>query len=262
MSDILYENVAPLQNVSALHALVDRVQMREYGLPGMACFYGPSGYGKSFAATYVQNSFSGLHLEIQPLWRAKQMLHALAVELELKPARGAAELFDQVSAGLGTSQRPLLVDEADRLVRGNMVEVVRGLYEASNVPVILIGEEELPLTLQRWERVHGRMLDWVAAQPAEIGDVTQLAPIYARGIVLGDDLKLRLLEQSRRSIRRVSANLAKVREEAMRQGWQRVTLREWGDRPFFEGAAPHPRREEASVRARDQIAARQARRAV
>ncbi|NEX47633.1 AAA family ATPase [Pseudotabrizicola algicola] len=260
MSDVLYQNVAALRNVSALHALVDRVQMREYGLPGMATFYGPSGYGKSCAATYVQNSFDAIHVEVQPLWRSKQLLHFLAVELELKPARTAPELAHQVAEALAKAQRPLLIDEADRLARGDMVEVVRGLYEASNVPVILIGEEELPLMLQRWERVHGRMLDWVAAQPAEIGDVSQLAPIYARGITIGDDLKALILEQSRRSLRRVSINLAKVREEAMRQGWERVALKEWGGRPFFGGDAPAPRREEASVVARAQIAARQARR--
>lgn len=259
MTGILYENVAPLRNVSALLALVDRVQAREYGLPGMATFYGPSGWGKSFAATYASVEYQAVYAEVQPLWRAKQMLTFLAIELGEKPARTAADLFEQVAAKLGKSGRPLLIDEADRLVRGDMVEVVRGLYEASNVPVILIGEEELPTTLQRWERVHGRMLDWVAAQPAELGDVTQLALIYARDIELGDDLKARLLEKSSRSLRRVSTNLAHVRETALREGWARVTLREWGARPFFEGDAPPPRREEAVVRARQQVAARQVR---
>ncbi len=261
MTETLYESVAPLRNVSALLTLVDRVVNRTFGLPGMATFYGPSGFGKSSAATYTNNAFGACHIEIQPLWRSKQMLAAIAGELGLRPARTAADAFEQVAEALGRAARPLLIDEADRLVAHDMIEVVRGLYEASGVPVILIGEEQLPTSLMRWERVHGRMLDWVAAQPAEMADVTQLMPIYAAGIELGDDLKARLLEQSGGSLRRVSTNLSHVREIALTLGLTRVGLREWGARAFFRGEAPPPRREHAVERSRQQQAARVARRA-
>jgi hypothetical protein len=46
-------NVAPLRNVGLLSELVERVLNRTAGLPGMACFHGFSGYGKSFAAMYA-----------------------------------------------------------------------------------------------------------------------------------------------------------------------------------------------------------------
>lgn len=261
MTTTLYENVAPLRNVSALLTLVTRVQRRDFGLPGMATFYGPSGWGKSMAATYSANRVGALHVEVQPLWRAKQLLSCIAHELGLKPARTAADIFEQAVQFLGEYPRPILIDEADRLIRDDMIEVVRGLYEAADVPVILIGEEELPMKLQQWERVHGRMLDWVAAEPAELSDVTTLAAIYARGITLDDDLKLRLLDQSRRSLRRVSANLSEVKQTALREGWTHVTLAQWGKRQFFRGEAPPPRREEAMIRSLQQQAARRVRRA-
>ncbi len=53
----LFNSVAPLRNVSNLVARIDRVHNRAYGLPGMACFYGVSGYVKTTAATYVTNKF-------------------------------------------------------------------------------------------------------------------------------------------------------------------------------------------------------------
>ncbi|SNS87337.1 AAA domain-containing protein [[Luteovulum] sphaeroides subsp. megalophilum] len=261
MTDTLYDSVAPLRNVSALTSLVDRVRGRAFGLPGMATFYGPSGFGKSTAATYATNAFGACHIEVQPLWRSKQLLSGIAFELGLRPARTAADMFEQVARELSVHQRPLLIDEADRLIRDDMVEVVRGLYEASAVPVILIGEEELPTKLMKWERVHGRMLDWIAAQPAELADVTQLAAIYARDIEISDELKARLLDQSSGSLRRVSTNLAHVRETALAQGWSRVGLAEWGSRAFFRGEAPPPRREHAIERSRQQTASRTARRA-
>lgn len=251
-------SVAPLRNVSALLTLVDRVQTRDYGLPGMATFYGSSGYGKSSAATYTQNRTGAIHVEIQPLWRAKQMLACIAGELSLQPARTATDLFDQVADGLGKAQRTLLIDEADRIARDDMIEVVRGLYDASEVPVILIGEDQLPIKLMKWERVHGRMLDWVAAEAAEMADLQQLAPIYAQGITLGDDLKAALLTASGGSLRRISTNLSLVKSTALENGWSNVTRREWGGRQFYTGEAPPPRQAEARLRARQQIAARRA----
>jgi DNA transposition AAA+ family ATPase len=257
----LYESVAPLRNVSGLMTLIERVQNRAFGLPGMATFYGPSGFGKSTAATYAMNFFGACYIEVGPLWRSKQLLAAIAHELTLKPARTAADIFEQVAEQLGRNQRPLLIDEADRLIRDDMIEVVRGLYEASNVPVVLIGEEELPMKIMKWERVHGRMLDWVAAQPAEMADVTQLAAIYAAGVEIRDDLKARLLKESGGSLRRVSTNLSHVKETALTLGLSRMGVSEWGTRAFFRGEAPPPRREHSVERSRHLQAARTARRA-
>lgn len=261
MTSALYESVAPLRNVAGLMTLIDRVRDRAFGLPGMATFYGPSGFGKSTAATYAMNFYDSCYIEVGPLWRSKQLLTAIAYELGLKPARTAVEIFEQVAEQLARDQRPLLVDEADRLIRDDMVEVIRGLYESSNVPVILIGEEELPTKLMKWERVHGRMLDWVAAQPAELADVTQLAAIYANGIEIKDDLKLRLLRESGGSLRRVSTNLSHVKETAITLGLDKMGLTEWGARQFFRGEAPPPRREHSVERSRQQQASRKARRA-
>jgi DNA transposition AAA+ family ATPase len=261
MTTALYESVAPLRNVASMMTLIDRVRDRAFGLPGMATFYGPSGFGKSTAATYAMNFYEACYIEVGPLWRSKQLLAAIAHELALKPARTAADIFEQVAEQLARAQRPLLIDEADRLVRDDMVEVVRGLYESSNVPVILIGEEELPQKLMKWERVHGRMMDWVAAQPAEMADVTQLAAIYAGGIEIKEDLKLRLLKESGGSLRRVSTNLSHVKETAITLGLTKVGISEWGARPFFRGEAPPPRREHSVERSRQQQAARTARRA-
>jgi hypothetical protein len=39
----LYNTIAPLRNVAALVALIDRVKSRGLNLPGMATFYGFSG---------------------------------------------------------------------------------------------------------------------------------------------------------------------------------------------------------------------------
>jgi len=240
----LYNSVAPLRNVAALLTLIDRVQTRAHGLPGMATFYGPSGYGKTTAAVYATNRFRACHIQIQALWRAKTLLQEIVIELGMRPSRSTApDLFNQAAEQLARSGRPLLLDEADHLVSDKMIEVVRGLYEASGVPVILIGEELLPQKLQRWERVHGRMLDWVAAEPASLGDVGHMVPIYAPGIEIAPDLRDLVLKASRRSIRRVAINLALINEHARVRGLRAMSAADWKG-SFFTGEAPAARRDE------------------
>lgn len=238
----LYNSVAPLRNVAALVSLIDRVQKKGQGLPGLATFYGPSGYGKSTAAIYAANRFQAYSVQVKSTWRTKKFCEAILEDLSIKPAKTAADMIDQISERLLKSGRPLLIDEADFLVARGLIEIVRDIYESSGATIILIGEELLPQKLQQWERVHGRMLDWVAAQPGELADVGHLAPIYASGIEIADDLRIQILKESRGSIRRICINLDGVREFATIRGLSRVGLADCAEAKFFTGAAPEARR--------------------
>jgi DNA transposition AAA+ family ATPase len=238
----LYNNVALLRNVSALAALIKRLEDREHGLPGMATFYGPSGYGKSTAASFVGNEFQAHVVQVKSEWRAKFFCQSILKGMSMKPGHTTAAMLEQIAENLAKSGRTLIIDEADHLVKRNLIELARDIHEASGAPVILIGEELLPQNLKQWERVHGRMLDWVAAQPAELTDVALLARIYAQGIELDAEMREHIMAVSNASIRRICVNLAKVREFAKTRGVSRVTKTDWGDDQLFTGTAPTPRR--------------------
>ena len=240
----LYNSVAPLRNVAALTELIHRVQNRAYGLPGMACFYGFSGFGKSTAAIYAANRFQAVLVQCKSAWTKKNLCAAILVELGLVPKGNTADMVDKIAGELTLRGVPLIIDEADHLVARRMVEIVRDIYEGSQAPTILIGEELLPQKLKEWERVHGRMLDWIAALPADMGDLNHLTGIYAPGIDLAAELKADLLRLSHGSTRRVCVNLAQVHERAQVLG---VTAMGRGDvdlRRLYTGTAPTPRRSE------------------
>jgi hypothetical protein len=160
----------------------------------------------------------------------------------VRPSRTIADMGDQISQHLAVTGVPLLIDEADHLVARRMIELVRDIYEGSQAPVILIGEELLPQKLLQWERVHGRMLDWVAAEPATMDDVDKLAPIYAPGLRIETPLGAAILKHSNKSIRRISVNIAKVAEWAQMAGRDQMGLDDFDPRQFFTGDAPTPRR--------------------
>lgn len=238
---MLYNSVAPLRNVAALMGQIERVQSRAIGLPGMAVFYGPSGFGKTSAVTYCRNRYQAFAVEMRSAWTKKALCEAILLEMGLRPENTVAKMVSQIAEHLAITDRPLIIDEADVAVKRNMVEIIRDIYEGSQGCVLLVGEETLPQMLQRWERVHGRIYSWVAAEPGCLDDVSHLARIYAPGLELSDDLKAQLLEGSRLSIRRISNNLAAVAELAQVKGLSRVDVKDWGKRPWIGGEPPKPR---------------------
>lgn len=238
----LYNTVAPLRNVVALVELTDRVQNRGVGLPGMATFYGPSGYGKTSAAVYAANRFRAYSVQVKSAWTAKKLCGSILTDLGLNPARTVADMIDQIAEEIARSGRPLFIDEADFLVSRNMIEIVRDIYESSGATIILIGEELLPQKLRQWERVHGRMLDWVAAQPGDIDDVRALARIYCPQAEIDAETAHYVLTMAHASIRRISVCLDRVREYAVTHGTRNITKADWSKINWFTGHAPAPRK--------------------
>ncbi|WP_226779550.1 AAA family ATPase [Oceaniglobus trochenteri] len=238
----LYNSVAPLTNVSALVGLISRVVDRNHNLPGLAVFYGPSGYGKTTAATYAANHFDAYSVQMKSVWRPVKLCEAILLEMGLKPARGIANMVEQIGELLATSNRPLLIDEADFLTQHKMVELVRDIYETSGTPIILIGEEELPQKFQPWERFHNRVLDWVAAERAQRDELDHLARIYAPSITIESELLDRLMVGTRANIRRICENFDRMHEFSRARGLKTLTVKDWGEKDFFTGQAPAPRR--------------------
>jgi len=234
--------IAPIRNVALLSGLIERVENRTHGLPGMATYYGPSGLGKSFAATYAAVKHGCYHVQLKSAWTKKHLCQMILIALGVEPAKTIAAMVDQIGMELAASRRTLIIDEADFLLQRGMIEIARDIYESGAAGVVLIGEELLPGKLRKWERVHGRMLEWVAAQPATKTDAAYLAQMYCPNVEITPDLMERLVSASAGSTRRVCTNLDKVRELALVENLSTVGVKEWGDRSFHLGRAPAARK--------------------
>lgn len=236
-----YNSIAPLRNVAGFMTLLKSVQNRGRGLPGMGTFYGPSGFGKSTAATYAANAEQAYLVVMRSVWTRKNLCQAILTEMGLSPVASVAGMVDQISEELATTGRPLLIDEADVLVTKKMVEMVRDIYEMSFAPVILIGEELLPQKLKQWERVHGRMLRWTAAEQATEQDYLHLHKLICGHLDIDEGVSQQLLKLSRGSVRRICINLDLLRDHARLNGLDHITSQNWTG-TFYTGEAPSPRR--------------------
>ena len=229
---------APIANVQLCASTLRRAVERPAHLPGMVCFFGPSGFGKSVAACYAANKTRAYYVMCQSSWtRRALMLHILR-EMGVQPAKNIYEMAEQAANQLTLSGRPLIIDELDHVVSRGMVELIRDIHESSNAGILLIGEESLPVKLRRWERFHGRVLHWQPALPASLDDAAKLRDLYCRKVEVAHDLLKRIHELSRGSVRRVCVNLDLIQETSIKAGLSKVDLAAWGDRELFTGEAP------------------------
>jgi DNA transposition AAA+ family ATPase len=236
-------STAALRNVTLFLELVARLQDRGAHLPGIGCFYGPSGFGKTWAATFGANRSGAYYVECGASWAASTLIDAVHHELAGHAVKGTlAQRTETCIQILAEDTRPLIIDEADFLIRKTMVDIVREISDKSSAPIVLIGEEELPWKLMPFERAHNRVLEWVAAVPCDLADARALARVYACGLDVGEDLLSHVVERTEGCTRRVVINLDRIRAWALERGKGRVTLADWTAEVIYAGQPPARRR--------------------
>lgn len=229
---------APLRNVAAMGVLVERLIHRGPHLPGFGVFHGFSGYGKTYAAIYAQNRTGGPRIEIGDSWTKKTLLRAILKECGVNDPRGTvADLAEQVIMRISEpGHPPLFIDEADKLIDKGMMELVREIHEGSQCPVVLIGEELLPQKLERLERAHNRVLEFVTAQPCDLTDAQKLAAALAPRYRFSEPLLSRVVQESEGRARRIVTNIDRLVEWARGTGVTEIDERY--DGPLYNGRSP------------------------
>lgn len=238
MSQNSINGKAPLANVALCLGSLEKLKTCPAHLPRIGVFYGPSGYGKSTAAAVGCIRHNAYYVQARSSWTKKSAHQAMLREMGVTPGKTMAEMADQVAEQLVISGRPLIVDEADYLVDRGSIEIIRDIYEASQAPIMLIGEEALPNKLRKFERFHGRVLDWVPAQPASIEDAFALRDLYATRAVIADDLIVLIHEEAHGSARRIVVNIELAQDTAKSLGLDGIDRAAWGNRPLYTGNAP------------------------
>lgn len=229
---------APLRNLNVLDELVDKSRNRALHLPGIVGFSGPSGFGKSTAAAYIAAMHQSYYIEVRSTWTKKAFLEALLQQMGLPPAKIVHQMMDQVTEELAASQRPVIIDEFDNAVERGLIELVRDMYEQSKSPIVIIGEERLPLKLIKSERFHGRIMEWSQALPADLSDARALNKHYTPDVTVKDDLLEKMVKTAGGSVRRIVTNLDRITQYAKGEGLSSIDAVKWGARELHTGAPP------------------------
>lgn len=234
--------VRPLTNVAKMAGLLKELEGRVWGAPGFGVFHGPPGYGKTFGAIFCADKLDAIHLLVQSEWSKKFFLQQLLRELG-RPTKGTVpELVQLANEALALDGRPLVIDEADYLISKGLVGIVRDLHDGSQIPILLVGEENLPQKLKKFTQFDSRIFAYSEALPADLKDTRQLADMVSpAGIELGDDILEAIRGRHTGNARWIVKEISHVCNEAKKLGLSEITAESWGGLGFLRDTAPVPR---------------------
>lgn len=236
-----HNTTAPLQNVAIFNQLLDHLMNRAPHLPGMATFHGPSGYGKTMSATHGAHVHHAYYVEAGYSWSKSKFCEAVLVELG-HPIKGTiATKVDKIIEVLATEGKPLIIDEFDFIVDKKIVDLVREIHDKSGTPIVMIGEELLPAKLKEWERVHNRILDFVAAQPASLEDIKILAKLHCPDVEIEEDLLKEIHKRTDGRLRRVCVTFDHIRKVSKTTNQKQITANQFSPDKIFTGQPPKRR---------------------
>jgi SpoVK/Ycf46/Vps4 family AAA+-type ATPase len=214
------------------------------GVPRMVLFYGPSGWGKTIACSHVAAVTDAAYVQARSVWTGKTFLEKLAEELGITNLKKTASgILDQIIDAISQRPCPIIIDEMDHLVKKQSVELIRDIYEATGMPIMMVGEEALPAKLKEWERFDNRILRATPAQPATVEDGRLLRDLYVRKVTMADDLVDHFTTQCAGVARRIVANLQEAQQVAIDElGVVEIDRAAWGNRPVINGDLPGRRK--------------------
>lgn len=193
--------------------------------PGLHLLYGESGWGKTTAVIAVANEWRCAYLPAMEAMSKKSMLVDLLTAIGERNHKGTIpDLARRAADRLLDTGQAVIIDEADKLIKEGMLEIIRAIHDRSQVPVVLVGEELLAEKLERFERFHNRIIGFHAAQPATLADGRLLAGAFARGVTVADDLVEAVVKETRGVTRRIKANFLKIGRDARSEGEDAVDL--------------------------------------
>jgi DNA transposition AAA+ family ATPase len=163
------------QNVKNFINMVNNLQNRAEGVPGMALVYGEPGLGKSKAVLWWATQNDAVFIRCTNLMSSRWLLEEIAEELGEMPYFKYSDLFKQVSTQLIKEPKVIIVDEIDYLiVNTRAIETLRDLHDKTNIPIIFVGMGKADRKLMRYKHLYDRLSEILKFQPFSKEDVTTI----------------------------------------------------------------------------------------
>jgi hypothetical protein len=226
--------VAPVKNVISTQNAFDSLYNRSYGVPGIGLIHGPTGYGKTTSVAYLFNQVNGVLVRARANDTSSSLLGRIVSELGAHPMQRNAKMVDYIIEQMSMHERPLFIDEADYLMGDiKLLESIRDLYDATEVPVVLIGMDQIAKRISSRKQFFNRISEWVEFRPADLDDVMVMADcMLENGIQVEAELLEKLRQSASGEMRRITIGLSQIEKLARANELDVVTLEHWGDQPF------------------------------
>lgn len=163
---------ARTQNVKNFINLMNNLQNRAEGVPGMALVYGEPGLGKTQAVLWWATQNDAVFIRSTNLMSGRWFLEELVEELGEVPYFRSSDLFKQCIRQLKGDPRIIIVDEIDYLAGdANVIETLRDIHDKTNIPIVLVGMAMADKKLMRYRHLYDRISEKLKFEPFSQGDI-------------------------------------------------------------------------------------------
>ena len=230
--------LADTKNVRRFMGALSDLENRPMGVEGMGLLYGQPGEGKTTVVAYATNVMNGIFLRANACWTVTAMLSDLTIEVGGEVKGRKAPMIRDITKKLLEDPRPIFIDEADYLLRkSDMLDTLRDIYDLTGVLVVFIGMEELGRRLtnsNRFSRFARRITQWIDFKGIDVEDSRLVADTICE-IFVADDLLESLHKAAMANIGRMVTGLSMIERLGKTNNLDEVTLKDWGNRPFYYG---------------------------
>lgn len=201
--------------------LVSRRGAREAGLVIVKGVYG---IGKSELTERWAADSNYVFVRAKETWTKRALLDELADKMGLAKGGRNQEVQARIIGKMAVDMVPLIVDEADFLVRStaSLLEVLRDITDLTGTMCFLVGMEHFPLKVAKYPHIASRVARVVEFETLSLADVKATVTAKAE-VSIDDDVIAEMHRQAKGRMRLVLNAIANVEQWAQSNSWPKVT---------------------------------------
>ena len=159
-------------NVKRFITMMNNLQNRAEGVPGMGLVYGEPGLGKTQAINWWAYKNDALLVRCTQLMSARWLLNEILDEMGEVRCGRLADSFKIIVRNFITNPQILIVDEIDYLtIDSRAVETLRDIHDKTNVPIVLVGMSNAKSRIKRFKHLYDRLSEIVQFKPFSKSDI-------------------------------------------------------------------------------------------
>lgn len=181
--------------------MMNNLQNRADGVPGMGLVYGEPGLGKTQTINWWAFKNDAILVRCTQLMTAKWLLlEILDYMSELKPYTTEA-CFNLVVRNLILNPKVLIIDEIDYLtIDSRAVETLRDIHDKTNVPIVLVGMTSANSRLKKFKHLYDRLSEILKFEKFSKNDIKTIVQ------------ELSEVEMTECAIRHIYSNMNRFRQ--------------------------------------------------
>jgi DNA transposition AAA+ family ATPase len=201
---------------------------------GLVIIQGPYGVGKSELCERWAAENGAVFVRCKETWTKRALLDEIADRMGLSKSGRNQEVQARIIGKLAVDMVPLMLDEADHLVRStaSLLEVVRDITDITGTMCFLVGMERFGYSVARYEHIASRVARVVEFTPITLADVRAAVDAKAAlgdahdspKLAIDDAAVAYIHDQCKGRMRLLLNAIANIEQWAQANSWKKVTL--------------------------------------